>query len=65
MLTYIRGNSVNLELYRASQVVLILFLALPGCSLANSHTFFPISVDVINFLQISLATLDIVIILVL
>ena len=28
----------------ASYVALILFLALPGCSLANSRTFLPISV---------------------
>ena len=30
----------------ASYVALILFLALPGCSLAKSHTFLPISVEV-------------------
>ena len=27
-----------------AQVALILFLALPGCSLANSHIFMPVSV---------------------
>ena len=40
---------MDLVLYRArlkgkGRVALILFLALPGCNLANSHAFLPISV---------------------
>ena len=34
----------------ASLVALILFLALPGCSLSNSHAFLPISVHVSRLL---------------
>ena len=39
-----KSLKAEFRLKGASEVALVIFLALPGCSLANSHDFLPISV---------------------
>ena len=42
-----KSLKAEFRLKGASEVALVIFLALPGCSLANSHAFLPISVHFI------------------